>query len=238
MFEHYRTQSFVLKKVDQEEADQLFNIYAQDFGMIKILGRSIRKITSKLRANIPVFSFSEIEFIQGKGYKTLTDAILLDDFVNIKNDLNKLKIAFRISGTFNELVQPPQKDEKIFQLLNEIFTTLNVYSLQFKVYSLIYYYFFWNLISLLGHQPELYECLNCRKKLQPKELYFSNKGIICQTCKNNERTENKKIDPNVIKILREIFKRDLNSFLKLKIEKQYLNSLEEISNFYLTTLRT
>lgn len=239
MFEHYRTKGFVLKKVDQDEADQLFNIYTQDFGMTRILGRGIRKIASKLRAGIPVFGLTEVEFIQGKGYKTLTDAVLLNDFANIKKDLNKLKIASKISETFNELVKPPQKDEKIFQLLNETFNVLNNCSMFYVPCSMIYYYFFWNLISILGHKPELYECLNCRKKLEPNALFFSNQGgIICESCKHNQQEEVTAIDPNIIKILRELLKRDFNQFSKLKIKKQYQNSLEEISNFYLNNLRS
>ena len=50
MFTHYRTKGFILKKRNQGEANQLFTVFTKDFGRIEILGKSIRKITSKLRA--------------------------------------------------------------------------------------------------------------------------------------------------------------------------------------------
>lgn len=109
---HYRTKGFVLAKKDLREADQLFSIYTQDFGKINILGRSIRKINSKLRAGINLFYLSEIEFIQGKNYKTLTDAIALQKLGYSEN-------AFKISETLNSLVKEPEKDEKIWNLLTE-----------------------------------------------------------------------------------------------------------------------
>ena len=76
MFLNYRTKGFIFKKEDRGEADQLFTIYTKDFGKLEILGKAIRKISSKLRSGAETFYLSEIEFIQGKTYKTLTDAIL------------------------------------------------------------------------------------------------------------------------------------------------------------------
>ena len=238
MFVHHRTQGFVLKKVDQGEADQLFSIYTEDFGKLRVLARSIRKITSKLRAGIPVFSISEIEFIQGKTFKTLTDAILIQDFENIKKDLEKFKIAGQIIQVFEQLIKPPQKDDKIYALLSEVFNVLND-CFRFQVSGfMIYYYFFWNLVSILGYKPELYECLICRKKLEPKNLYFSKKaGIVCESCVNKKHESGLlKADVDIIKILREILRKDLNRFLKIKINHNHQESLKQISDFYILSL--
>ncbi len=83
---HYRTCGFVIKKNDIAEADRIFTVFSQDFGKIKILGKAIRKITSKLKSGIDTFYLSEIEFIQGKTYKTLTDSVVLEKFENIKKN--------------------------------------------------------------------------------------------------------------------------------------------------------
>jgi len=242
MFIHYRAQGFVLEKVDQGEADQLFTIFTKKAGKLKILARAIRKPKSKLRTFIPIFSICKIEFIQGKHYKTLTDSVVISDFENIKKSLVKLKTAYKITEAFNQLVKSPEKDEKIWQLLNEVFNHLNNYFLLSTHYPLIYYFFLWNLLSILGYKPELYKCLNCNQKLTPSNLYFSRQGgIICENCyKKAEGLSKKKmpkdlkIDENTIKILREIFKKDLKSFLKIKIKKEYFNSLKEISDFYIS----
>jgi len=80
VFTHYRTRGIILKEANRGEADRLFILYTKDFGKIEILGKGIRRINSKLRPGISFPSLSEIEFIQGKRYKTLTDASLLADF--------------------------------------------------------------------------------------------------------------------------------------------------------------
>ncbi len=113
MFTHYRTLGLILKKENRGEADQLFTIYTEDFGKLEILGRAIRKITSKLRANTDIFYLSEIEFIQGKAYKTLTDAFLIDKFDVLRKSLRRFKIAKSIVEILNDLVRGQERDEAV-----------------------------------------------------------------------------------------------------------------------------
>lgn len=246
MFLHYRTRGFILKKEDRGEADQLFAIYAKDFGRLEILAKAIRKITSKLRAGAELFYLSEIEFIQGKTYKTLTDAILIERFENLRKSLPRLKIASRISEVFDNLVKGQEADERIWQLLNETFKKLNNWKIENSLKTenckleIVYYYFFWNLISNLGYKPELYYCSSCQRKLKPEKLYFSKKegGIICQSCfkKIKLATLGILIKPEIVKILRKILERDWKILSRLKVEKFYLESLEKISKSYLSKI--
>jgi DNA repair protein RecO (recombination protein O) len=184
MFQYYRTRGIILKKTDRGEADRIFVVYTQDFGKLEILGKAIRKIKSKLRGGMELFYLSEIEFIQGKTYKTLTNAILIENFPNIKKDLERLTITYKISEVLDNLIKGQEPDEKIWHLLTETFQKLNTLHLTSFTLHLIYYYFLWNLLSILGYQPGLYNCALCQKKLTPEKLYFNFKegGIICQDC--------------------------------------------------------
>lgn len=201
---HYRTRGFIIKKADRGEADQLLTIYTRDFGKLEILGKAIRKIKSKLRGGAELFYLSEIEFIQGKTHKTLTDAVLIENFKNIRNELTRLKITYQIADLLDDLVVKEEKDEKIWELLNEVFEKLNDCELRAESCKLIYYYFFWNLVSLLGYQPELRD------------------GAIC----------GKKINVDIFKILRIILKKDWKTLSRLKIESSHLELLKNISEWY------
>jgi len=254
MFTHYRTLGFILKKVDRGETNQLFTIFTKDFGKLEILGKAIRKISSKLRLGTELFYLSEIEFIQGKAYKTLTDVILIENFPILKKDLERLPIAYRISEVLDNLIKGQEADEKIWNLLLETFKRLNNYTLYPKTYTLIYYYFLWNLLSILGYQPELYNCSLCQKKLLPEKLYLNRKegGIICQSCfKKLKSVEEDKssssptraaakgeeeVDPETVKILRIILEKNWPILSKLKIEAKYLEGLASISKNYLSFL--
>jgi recombinational DNA repair protein (RecF pathway) len=256
----YRTKSFALKKEARKEADQIFTLYTEDFGKIKVLGKAIGKIKSKLRGGIGIFSLSEIEFIRGKAYNTLTDAVVINNFRNTKEDLEKLKIAYKVSEALDELINGEQPDERIWQLVNEVFGNLDAAGLNEIQKSpqscnsldsaesgsklkIIYHYFLWNLLSILGYQIDLYKCAFCQERLNLKLNYFDpEEGIICQNClsakypavpsrfqqeKNGARADI--IPPEVIKILRLFFKKDWQTLSRLKITNLQERSLEEIS---------
>jgi len=234
MFVHHRTKAIVLKKVDRREADQLFTLYTEDFGKLTVLGRAVRKISSKLRSGIEIFYLSEIEFIQGKAYKTLTDAILIEKFDNVRKDLRKLTIATKIAEALDSLIKDQEPDERIWSLSLRVFEKLNNINFEIKNLKLIYHYFFWNLISILGYKPELYQCPICQEKLKPEKLYFSKKegGVICQKCFLKESLA-KEITPDAVKIIRVILDKNNKNVLKLKIEDKHFKLLEKISKDYL-----
>jgi len=235
MFTHYRNLGFILKKTDRGEVNRIFTIYTKDFGKLELLAKAGRKIKSKLRGGLELFYLSEIEFIQGKTHKTLTDAFLVESFRFLRGDLERLKIAYQIAEVLDKLLKGEERDEKTWDLLNETFQKLNTYSLKPKTYNLIYYCFFWNFFSILGYQPELYNCSICQKKLAPGELYWSSKegGVICGNCFKKSKTSLVNIDPNVVKILRLFLKKDWNILKKLKIAPIYSKTLKTISEGYL-----
>jgi DNA repair protein RecO (recombination protein O) len=223
MFTHYRTQGFIIKVINQGETDQLFTIYTKHFGKIEILGKAIRKITSKLRGGAQLFYLSEIEFIQGKTYKTLTDTILINSFLNIRHSLEKIKIAEQILFLLDSLIKGEETDQEIWELLNEILTLLDEWKLKSEKSQLFYYYFFWNFVSFLGYQPEL-------KKL------FLTQAERSEAKRGNEMeislTGKEKINVDLFKILRIILKRDIKTLLKLKLKPFHQKLLKNITQKY------
>lgn len=237
MSNFYRTKAFVLAKNDLREADQVFDVYTQDFGRLKILGRAIRKIKSKLKAGIEVFYLSEIEFIQGRIYKTLTDSIVIDKFGGLRNDLVRRGSAHRIAELIDILVHDQEKDEEVWNLLEETLNILNSCDLKDEWTSdIIYYSFLWNFFSLSGYQIDLHNCSACHDKLLPEGLCFNPEegGITCSPC---SASGGERISPNVIKVLRLFLSKDWETVLKLKMSGEEKRVLELISQNYLNHFR-
>ena len=201
---HYRSQGFFLKKSARGEADELFTIYTKDFGKLKIIGKAIRKITSKLRGGVGLFYLSDIEFIQGKTYKILTDALLIENFKDIRQNLLKLRIAHKIAELLNSLAAKEEKDEKAWELLNDVFQKLNNPQLPVVSCQLLYYYFFWHLVSILGYRPNISGCS------------IGGQAINC----------------DIIKILKIILRKDWQTLSRLKIESIHWKLLKNTSEWY------
>ena len=201
---HYRTQGFFIKKADRGEDSRLFTVYTKNFGKLKILGRAIRKIGSKLKGGAEIFCLSEVEFIQGKAHKTLTDAISIENFSVIRKDLKKLKIVHQILEVLDDFISKEEKDDQVWHLLSETFDKLN--NPQFKInhLPLVYYYFFWNFVSILGYKPEFHDC------------------AINKT----------KVDCDIIKILKVILRKDWPILSRLKVTLTHQKLLKIVSEWY------
>ena len=231
---HYRTLGFVVGKIDRGESDQVLTIYTKDYGKIEALGKAIRKIKSKLRPSVDIFYLTEIEFIQGKAYKTLTDSTPVDRFKNIKKDLAKLEIAGKIAKTLDSLVIGQEKDEKIWDLLSEVFAALNNYNSADNKSCLFRHYFFWNLLSILGYRVDLYHCAICRKKLLPTKLFYLAEGGIIDAGCFAKIKRGREISPEIVKIIRLLLEKNQKVLSRLKIKEEHIEALDDISGNYLT----
>ncbi|HHE76861.1 MAG TPA: DNA repair protein RecO [Candidatus Parcubacteria bacterium] len=231
----YRTEGFVLKKENKSEADQLITFYTSDFGKIKILGRAIRKIKSKLRCGIELFSFSRIEFIRGKSYNTLTDAVKVKE-LQFSQKPEKISAFFKISELLDTLIKGQEKDREIWKLLNKTVEKIDSLGFISLDCDLFYYYFFWNLVSTLGYGIDLYRCSFCQEELAPGRIYFSvSKGLICSSCFQRDK-KSKKISSEAVKIIRLFRKNDWETLKKIRIKDCYIKELEAISKSYLESL--
>ena len=229
----YKTQAFTFQKRDTNETDRIFSVFSGDYGRLDLFAKAIRKINSKLKGGINIFSLSDIEFIQGKNRKTLTDASMAEKFNNIINNPQKFNIAIKIGEVLDNFLKGEEKDGEIFSLLSEMFYELNNERTSDSKASFLYYYFLWNFLSLQGYRPEVINCADCRKKLLPCGISFSFKegGILCEDCSKLDETA-QKINSDIVKILRLIFKKDWLVISKLKVGVASRDLFEKSSDNY------
>ncbi len=232
----YKTKGFVFKKNNVNESDRIFSVFTHDFGRLDIFSKAIRKTVSKLRSGIDIFFMSEIEFIQGKNRKTLTDTAIIEKFDNIWQDLEKFKTANRIGEILDNFIKGEEKDEEIFILISEVMEKLNIQKPFRETINqpIIFYYFLWNFFSIQGYRSEVQKCAGCHEKLNPYNIYFSGKegGIICGNCaksKKNCPEPCRRINSDIVKILRLILSKDWQTLSKLKIEQSSQKLLSEVS---------
>ncbi len=232
MFPRYRTLGFVFRQKDLGEADKIFSVFTKDFGRIEVLGKGIRKISSKLRGGIEIFSISEIEFVEGRYQKRLVGAQIKKRFKKIKKDLKKLSIAFKIAEALDLLIRGPEREKKIFLLLEKTFSKLNFS----KRERLIYLIFFWKLISLLGYSLQINFCSLCQKKINQRVFIdFSLGGVICERCQKVARM-GREVDKSVLKFLKLLREKDFDFFERLKIKESILTEALSLSSKYLAFL--
>jgi len=236
MATHYSAEALVFKTEDRAEADRVFAVFTRQFGRLEITAKAARKINSKLRPGMQLFSLSDIEFIRGKSKNILTDAAFCptpgigrsESLKKISARPELLQAAFEISDVADVFIKGEEKDERIFTLLREAFEKLNIGHSE----SAVFQYFFWNFMASLGYAPQTSCCANCTKLLQPERNYFSATagGIICGACQMVK--DGIEMSTDSIKILRLILRKDWATLIKLKNLRQCIEPLEKVSRHY------
>ena len=233
MTSHYRAEGFIFRTENKKEADRVFSVFTRDFGRMEIIGKAIRKITSKLNCGIGIFSISKLEFVRGKNKKILTDAAVLQKFSGLADNPEKFVVACAMADILNDFIKGEEKDEDTFNLLTESFDKLNSHESTVNNYQLIYHYFFWNFIAIAGYRPEIYKCIACGRGLSSDNLYFSIEkgGTLCEKCAVFT-SESKKINADIVKILRLLYEKKWDILIRLKAKIDTWKKLEEISKNY------
>lgn len=187
--------AFVIKRTNRGESDQIITFYTKDFGKIDVLGKGIRKIMSKLNSNTDDFSLLYIEFIETSKRKTLVESKKVKDFLKIRKDIERIKFFSKIKKSIDSLLKGEERDEDIWLLLQK-----SVFEIEREEdFYLSYYYFFWNLIVLLGYKPN-FDCKNCKGdkscilKAGDKECFSSAINVIKNFIENDLREKIKQKD--------------------------------------------
>ncbi len=161
----------------------LFTFFTRDFGRLDLLGRSIRKAGSKLKMSTSLFSHIEFEFIQGKSYNILTDAMVISSFREAKKDLRKIALFHQISETVQKIIPGEGKEEEVFFFLQKTMEIGERLQSEKKTLEIFYCFFSFRFLCLLGHKPRLEKCMICKKEAL-REGYFSPEegGLVCKNC--------------------------------------------------------
>ncbi len=183
MFTHNYTKAVILKQADRREADKIYTLYTESFGLIQVIGRSIRK--GKLNMGMRLFSTVQVGFIQGKSYNTLTDVSPLDVFLSSRINLGKISLFYRISETVLSLIKGEEKQEEVFSLIENTMKEIDSRKLSAKELSLVHIHFSFRLLQVLGYAPLLDRCTVCGGQVTGKSYFSpSEGGAVCRDCFN------------------------------------------------------
>jgi len=146
-----KTEAIILKSADANEVDRILTIYSQELGKINISAKGVKKLESKLRYSIEPISWIQMILVEGKNILILKDAVIKDQFLKIKRDWEKIKIAKKLVDLIDEAIVGEECDKEIWKLVSMTFKSLNENKISPK---LTVSDFQKNLIKLLGYDPE------------------------------------------------------------------------------------
>jgi DNA repair protein RecO (recombination protein O) len=121
----FKTDAFVLRRVDIGEADKLLTVFSKDFGKIKVMAKGVRKLSSKRSPSIELFNLVTLVVHKGKTFDILAETQTISTFEEIRKDLHSIALAYYICELIEGLCPEGQQNVRIFALLKETFKELD-----------------------------------------------------------------------------------------------------------------
>lgn len=114
---NFRTEGIIIKRRNSGEADRVVTILTSSRGKIQAKAVGVRRISSRRSPHIEQLNLSTLSFYQGRAFPLLLEAQTIEPFSSIKNDLEKVGIAYYICELIDKLCPENQENPYIFSIL-------------------------------------------------------------------------------------------------------------------------
>lgn len=224
-----KLKGIVVLETDFSETDKYIDILTYSHGKVSVLCKGVRKKNSKLQNRTRLFSFCDFELYQKNDRFLLNDAIIIESFFGITEDLSKFALSSYFLQVCSKLAVEP--DEKVARTL---IYTLYALTKQNRDLKFVKSVFELRIMADSGFMPVLDRCYMCQKIEDIKEPVFDliNGGICCKLCINSlENTV--LISQSVLKSMHHIIYSDVKKLYSFNLLEKSLDILSNLTENYL-----
>ena len=180
-FRSLRAEAIVLRHSDWGEADRLVTLYTRQRGKTRALAKGARKVTSRKAGHLEPFTHVTLQLASGRDLFIVEQAETIDAYMPLREDLALTGYASYILELLDRFTYEDEEgNPALFKLLTE---TLSRLASRADPWLVIRYYEM-RLLEFLGFRPQLFECANCGRQIEPEDQFFSYSagGVICPRC--------------------------------------------------------
>ncbi len=243
MTRNYRTEVVVLNSWKSKERDRIYLVFSREYGLMRVVGVGVRKMTAKLAFGLEPFTRSDIFLVGCRYLDKVKGVVVLRQYFSLKQNLDYLILGRRTMGVLAELLPDGEPNETIFVATKKYLKLLNHCSeaekLEEKTRSDIGHLgqlsLLWKAIYQHGYFPRISRCIYCSQKIVEKEEYVFvlSKGISCgcQNIQSNDLRFN--LRSNVFKLLKFLVSQDIEMVKKLRVRNDDLTDLQKFTRLIL-----
>jgi DNA repair protein RecO len=115
MHHKYNTEAFILKSLSHKDADKIYFLFTEEFGLIKSIATGVRLLKSKLRYHLSDFSYISVSLVRGKEYWRIVGAEHPANFSkNKKNNQEIFSFYGKIFSLILRLVHGEERNRELF----------------------------------------------------------------------------------------------------------------------------
>ena len=176
----YRAEALVLKSAPFGEADLLATLFTREAGKVRAVAKGARRATAKLVGHLEPLTLTRLALSRGRTLDVVSQAETLENFTPLKTNLTAMTRGLQVAELVDGFGSEANPNEP---LLNLALTTLAAIG-QSPEEELPLLHFQLHLLAVSGLMPELQNCVECRRELEPERHRYSadGGGVFCPDC--------------------------------------------------------
>ncbi len=188
-----KTTGVVLKVVEFSETSCVVTFYTRDFGKITAMAKGARRLRSPFEGAIDLLTTCRIVFLRKSLDKLdlLTEAKLLRRFRSSSSDLTRFYAGLYVIELVSALTDHADPQPELYDLVER--TIEEIDSVASPSIALQLLQFQLGLLTTLGHQPSLDDCVGCGNPVgdsrSTTRVAFGMLagGVYCPLCRSGKR---------------------------------------------------
>lgn len=218
-----KIKGIVINEKPYGETSKILSIITKKFGVISVLSKGCKRLKNKLRNCSSIFCYANFDIVYKENkLSILVDGEILNNFNNIKKDIEKLSYLNFITDLTNGVVKQ-NDDKRIFDIflsailkINDGFDSLVITNILEVKY-----------LSFLGVSPKLDGCVICGNK-NVVSLSSYKGGFVCINHLDNDYI----VSSKTIKLIRMLLYVDISKITKLDVSNEVKNEINNFLNDY------
>ena len=218
-----KIRGIVVSEVPYKDSSKVLNILCEE-GVIGVVSKGCKRINSPLRVISNKLTLGEyVIYYNESKLSTLKEGSVIDNFNNIKNDLNKISHATYITDLVNQVMKQ-NADPTVFSLYVSALKKIDEGINETVVMNILEI----KLLDYLGVGIKLNGCAKCGSTREIVTIDPDVGGYICKNCYTNEII----YDERVRKMLRMYYLVEIDSIKELKIKDYVIDSINKFLSVY------
>ena len=221
----YRCEGLTLRKASIGEADLVVTVFTAEHGKVRAVGKGARRSSSRLVGHLEPLTLARMSMARGRELDIVSQAEVLDGFAAVKADLDTMTRGLYVGELLDGFASEDSPSPALFRLSVNVLRELPTAT---EPESPLRYFEF-HLLRLTGMLPELYNCVECRREVEPDSHRFSVNlgGVLCADCLPLE-AQVRPLSLRAMKVLRLMHRGSLREVSSLNLNQPLSLELKSI----------
>ncbi len=229
---YVKTEGLVLRETQYQDTDKLLTVLTKDRGKLTLRARGVRSKNSRLKSGCQLLAYSEFTVFENKNYQLIEEAVPLELFLPLRDDIEKLSLASYFTQVCETISQEDCPGSELLSLcLNSLYALAQLD----KPQRLLKAAFELRAACLAGYMPMLDGCAVCGHP-QPERFHVKGGVLQCADCLMPEENGLRlPVHSGCLSAMRYITACDLRRLFAFQLGEQALKELSDAAETYLLT---